>query len=206
MNKLYFGVFILVSLQLPAQATGTVWQKNFSSNVQDFLSGMTPTADRQILLTGSSIQANPSLSVKNNTNSGYDYHVIKLAQNGSVVWDKYFGGNQHDYLVSAVATLDGGFFLTGTSYSVQSGDKRVDNLGGSDIWMLRLDENGEELWQKTVGTTSNVEAATAVECADGGFFVAGSINSHRDLFGSKDVFFFQTGQKRKTGHATYIKF
>ncbi len=135
MKKFYFCAFLLAFQQISSQATAAVWQKNFSSNVQDFLSGMTPTADRQVLLTGSSIWANPYLSVKNNTNNGCDYHVIKLAQNGSVVWDKHFGGNQHDYLVSAVATLDGGFFLTGTSFSGQSGDKKVNNLGGSDIWM-----------------------------------------------------------------------
>ena len=165
MKKFYFCAFLLTFQQLSSQATATIWQKNLHSEAQDLLSGMTATTDRQILLTGSSIQAHTTLT-ENKTNNGYDYHVIKMAQNGSVVWDKYFGGSQHDYLVSAVATLDGGFFLTGTSYSEQSGDKKVNNLGGSDIWMLRLNENGEELWQKTVGTTSNDEAAIAVETAE----------------------------------------
>jgi hypothetical protein len=203
MKKFYFCAFLLAFQQFSSQATPTIWQKNLHSEAQDLLSGMTATIDRQILLTGSSIQAQTTLTV-NKTNNGYDYHVIKMAQNGAVLWDKYFGGNQHDYLVSAVATLDGGFFLTGTSFSGQSGDKKVNNLGGSDIWMLRLNENGEELWQKTVGTTSNDEAAMAVETADGGFFVTGSINSNTDLFGSKDVFISRLDKNGKLVNTTVL--
>jgi hypothetical protein len=182
MKHLYIpAVFLMGTLIFSAQESKVVWQKNIPSSTQDFLSEMTSTIDGQILLSGSSIQ-------NQKQNGGYDYHVVKFDQQGNKIWDKHFGGTRHDYLMSSVATREGGFLLSGTSYSNQSGDKKENNLGGSDVWIIRLDENGEELWQKTLGTKSNDEASSVVQSMDEGFFVAGSINSNKQLFGSKDVF------------------
>lgn len=79
--------------------------------------------------------------------------------------------------------------LAGTSlFSNQSGDKKANNIGGSDVWVIRLMKNGEELWQQTLGATVNDEASAVVQSVDQGFFIAGNISSHKQLFGSKDVF------------------
>ena len=188
--KKFFLVISTLSVSISISAQEVKWQKDISSSTQDFLSGMTATIDRQILLFGSSInQKSTALSTDNPApNKGYDYHVLKLDQQGNKVWDKYFGGTLHDYLVSAVATQEGGFLLAGTSFSNQSADKKDTNIGGSDVWLVRLDETGEELWQQTLGTKSNDEASSVVQSSDQGFFVAGNISSNKQLFGSKDVF------------------
>jgi hypothetical protein len=186
MKKIIISMGILAIGYSYAQET--LWQKNIQSSTQDFLTTMTFTIDRQILLSGSSIQAkNQTLNVTSN-NNGYDYHILKLDQQGQKVWDKYFGGSKHDYLTSSIATQDGGNLLAGTSFSNTSGDKKDNNLGGSDVWLIRLNETGEELWQKTLGTKSNDEASTVVQSTDLGFFIAGNINDNKKLFGSKDVF------------------
>lgn len=194
MKKIYFSLFFLPGLAiLSAQETKTLWQKDIPSSTQDFLTGMTSTIDRQILLSGSSIASpNPSkgegLATGSSPKKTYDYHIIKLDQQGNKLWEKYFGGTRHDYQMSAISTREGGFLLAGTSWSNQSGGKIENNVGGSDVWLIRLDENGEELWQKTLGTKSNDEASSIVQTIDEGFFVTGNINSHKNLFGSKDVF------------------
>lgn len=191
MKNISTGVLLLFGiLNINGQEMKTLWQKDLQSSTQDFLTAMTTTVDRQILLSGSSInQKSQQLSTgTQKQNRGYDYHVVKLDQQGNKIWDRYFGGSRHDYLISSIATQEGGFLLAGTSFSNESGDKKENNLGGSDIWMVRLDENGEELWQKTFGTKSNDEASSVVQTRDLGFFVAGNINSHQNLFGSKDVF------------------
>ena len=54
--------------------------------------------------------------------------------------------------------------------------------------MIRLNEDGQELWQKTLGTKNNDEASAIVQSVDEGFFIAGNISSNKNLFGSKDVF------------------
>ncbi|AZI41326.1 T9SS C-terminal target domain-containing protein [Epilithonimonas vandammei] len=190
MKKRFTSILVLGSAVLFSQQVS--WQRDIASSTQDLLTTMTSTIDRQILLSGSSILT-PALSNgegANHTNNGYQYHILKLDQQGQQVWEKYFGGSRHDYLMSTVATQEGGFAILGTSFSNQSGDKKDNNLGGSDVWMLRLDENGEELWQKTFGTRSNDEASAIVQSTDQGFFVAGSFVSApgSKAFGSKDVF------------------
>ncbi len=182
------------------------WQKDILSSTQDFLTTMTPTIDRQILLSGSSIQSktdNQQPST-NNQNSGYDYHIVKLDQQGSKLWERYFGGSRHDYLASSIATEEGGFALGGTSFSNISGDKKENNLGGSDVWVVRLNDNGEELWQKTLGTKSNDEASAVVQSTDQGFFVAGNINDNKKLFGSKDVFVSKLDKDGKLKQTTIL--
>jgi hypothetical protein len=188
--KKFYLVISTLSVFISISAQEVKWQKDISSSTQDFLSGMAATIDRQILVFGSSInqKSAPTSTATPATNKGYDYHVLKLDQQGNKLWDKYFGGTRHDYLISAVATQEGGFLLAGTSFSNQSGDKKKNNTGGSDVWLVRLNENGEELWQQTLGTKSNDEASSVVQSSDQGFFVAGNISSNKQLFGSKDVF------------------
>ena len=207
MKNISIGVFFLFGmLQTQAQETKTLWQKDIPSSTQDFLTTMTSTIDRQILLSGSSINAkSQQVSTGNQQpNKGYDYHIIKLDQQGNKVWDKYFGGTKHDYLMSSIATQEGGFLLTGTSFSNQSGDKKENNLGGSDVWIVRLNENGEELWQKTLGTKNNDEASATIQSTDEGFFVAGNINSSQNLFGSKDLFITKLDKTGKIINTTIL--
>ncbi|MCB4234718.1 hypothetical protein LDL59_05320 [Kaistella anthropi] len=50
--------------------------------------------------------------------------MVKLDQNGNKVWNRYFGGTRHDYLMASTTTQEGGFLLAGTSFSNQSGEKK----------------------------------------------------------------------------------
>ncbi|RRQ46202.1 T9SS type A sorting domain-containing protein [Chryseobacterium sp. SC28] len=207
MKNISIGVFCLLGVvTATAQQTKTLWQKDIQSSTQDFLTTVTSTIDRQILLSGSSInQKRQQLSIGNQQqNRGYDYHIVKLDQQGNQVWEKYFGGTRHDYLMSSISTQEGGFAILGTSFSSQSGDKKENNLGGSDVWLIRISENGEELWQKTIGTKSNDEASAIVQSSDLGFFVAGNINDNKKLFGSKDVFVSKLDEDGKLKQTTIL--
>lgn len=185
MRKLYMGAFFLcITGALHAQEV--LWQKDIKSSTQDFLSQVTPTVDLQYLITGSSIQAQ-KLSTENKQNNGYDFHLVKLNQQGEEVWEKYFSGKNHDYLSASLSTQDGGFLLAGTSYSGKGLDKKDDSKGGSDMWLIRINEFGDELWQKTIGTTSDEEARAVIQTTDQGFFVAGNIQNSKQGYGSKDV-------------------
>lgn len=113
MKKLCISLGILALGNSYAQKIS--WQKDIESNTQDFLSGLAVTIDGQYLVSGSSIQKDQS-PAGNNQNKGYDYHILKLNQHGQKLWEKYFSGNQHDYLSSTVSTREGGFLLAGTSY------------------------------------------------------------------------------------------
>ncbi len=84
-------------------------------------------------------------------------------------------------------TQEGGFLLAGTSYSGKGQDKKDASKGGSDIWLIRLNELGDELWQTTIGNSANEEARSVIQSTDFGFFVAGNVQNDKNGFGSKDV-------------------
>ncbi len=187
MKKFYIGAFTLCTV-LGISAQEVVWQKDIKSSTQDFLSQVTTTIDQQYLITGSSIQSGSGkLEAGSKQNNGYDFHLVKLNQQGNEVWEKYFSGSNHDYLSATVTTQDGGFLLTGTSYSGKGLDKKEDSKGGSDIWLIRINEFGDELWQKTLGSTSDEEARSVIQTTDLGFFVAGNVQNAAKGYGSKDV-------------------
>ncbi|OCA73707.1 T9SS type A sorting domain-containing protein [Chryseobacterium arthrosphaerae] len=188
MKKKYLCAFTLCTI-LGLSAQEVVWQKDIQSSTQDFLSQVTTTIDQQYLITGSSIHSKSQSPEANSQkqNNGYDFHLVKLNQQGDQVWEKYFSGQNHDYLSATVTTQDGGFLLAGTSYSGKGLDKKEDSRGGSDIWLIRLNEFGDELWQKTLGTSSDEEARSVIQATDLGFFVAGNVQNSSKGYGSKDV-------------------
>jgi len=186
MKKIYLGALTLCAI-LGTSAQEVVWQKDIKSSTQDFLSQVTTTIDQQYLITGSSIQSDKQQASGSKQNNGYDFHLIKLNQQGNEVWEKYFSGLNHDYLSATVTTQDGGFLLAGTSYSGKGLDKKEDSKGGSDIWLIRINEFGDELWQKTLGSSSDEEARAVIQTTDLGFFVAGNVQNSAKGYGSKDV-------------------
>ncbi|MDH6251242.1 hypothetical protein M2347_000969 [Chryseobacterium sp. H1D6B] len=185
MKKFYMSV-LAVCTCFSVSAQEVVWQKDIKSNTQDFLSRVVTTIDQQYLIAGSSIQAS-KLTSGNKQNNGYDYHLVKLDQKGEQVWEKYFSGQNHDFLSAAVSTQEGGFLLAGTSYSGKGLDKKEDSKGGSDIWLVKINEFGDEIWQKTLGTSSDEEARAVIQTADLGYFVAGNVQNVLKGYGSKDV-------------------
>lgn len=199
MKKLAMSMLTLCSI-LGVSAQEVVWQKDIRSSTQDFLSQVTTTIDQQYLITGSSIRGNsqkitgssspatsglPSATLQQN--NGYDFHLVKLNQQGEEVWEKYFSGKNHDFLSATVNTQEGGFLLAGSSYSGKGLDKKEDSKGGSDFWLIRINEFGDELWQKTIGSAADEETRAVIQTTDMGFFVVGNMQKSPKGYGSKDV-------------------
>ncbi|MGK6343839.1 T9SS type A sorting domain-containing protein [Chryseobacterium sp. DT-3] len=187
----------LIAVSYCLQGQEVLWQKEIISSTQDFLSKVTSTIDGQYLITGSCIQSSKPPFTDKKQNNGYDFHLVKLNQQGEVVWEKYFSGEKHDFLTSAVATQEGGFLLAGTSFSGNSLDKKVDSKGGSDLWLIKINEFGEEQWQKSLGAGSDEEARTVIQTTDLGYFVASNIQNSAKGYGSKDAWIIRLD---KTGN------
>ena len=99
---------------------------------------------------------------------GDDALVLKLDQNGNIQWQKTYGGSESDQVYSIRQTSDGGYVLTG--WSTSFGD-----LNG-DLWVLKLDSNGNILWEKKYGGPGSGESGQSIkETSDGGYIVTGTI-------------------------------
>jgi hypothetical protein len=196
MKKVYVAaITICAALGLSGQEV--IWEKEIKSSTQDFLSQVTTTIDGQYLISGSSIKSNKLSESKQN--NGYDYHLVKLNQQGEKIWEKYFSGANHDFLTATIATQEGGSLLAGTSFfSEKSLDKKDDSKGGSDVWLIKLNELGEEQWQRTIGTSQDEEAKAVIQTTDFGYFVAGNVQHPADGFGSKDAWIVKLDKTGKT--------
>ncbi len=75
--------------------------------------------------------------------NAYQAWLLEIAPDGSVVWEKTFGGDQDEFVVETIATPDGNYLMTGQtkSFGVQDGK--------GDVWLVKLDPNGEIIWSKT---------------------------------------------------------
>jgi len=99
----------------------------------------------------------------------YDVWVIKLDNKGNKVWDKTFGGSSSDWAWSLIQTDDGGYAVTGTTYSY--------GAGNNDFWLIKLDSQGNELWDKTFGGSDDDLARSIIQTTDGGYAIAGYTKS-----------------------------
>ena len=98
-----------------------------------------------------------------------DMWVLRLDEAGNVLWDRTYGGAEGDWARSIVALADGGFAVAGVTSSK--------GAGYDDMWVLRLDEAGNVVWDQTYGGAERDRASSIVALADGGFAVAGYTQS-----------------------------
>ncbi len=101
-----------------------------------------------------------------------DAALIKVDPNGDKQWSKEFGGKKDDFINSVQQTSDDGYVLAGNTRS--SGE------GGSDAWLIRINDKGDEQWRKTFGGNGDDSVNSVQETSDGGFILAGST----DLYGT----------------------
>jgi hypothetical protein len=74
---------------------------------------------------------------------GRDVYVIKLDAKGNLQWTKTIGGLDDEIGHSLIQTSDGGYAIAGSTYSF--------GAGWADVYVVKLDANGNLQWTKTIG-------------------------------------------------------
>ena len=98
---------------------------------------------------------------------------MKLDADGNKIWDKSFGGDGFESLSLFQRTSDGGYLLGGESYSGVSGNKTSPNYGQSDYWVVKLDPNGEKVWENAFGGNYFESLYGVQQTDDGGYILSG---------------------------------
>ena len=98
------------------------------------------------------------------------------------VWEQTFGGESTDKGYSVQQTTDGGYILTGSTFSYGNGQR--------DVFLLKTDNNGSQLWLKTFGGLNNDEGFSVKQTSDLGYIVCGRTNSFGNNY--SDVFIIKT--------------
>jgi hypothetical protein len=134
-----------------------IWDKTIGGDLSDYTSECF-FLDNKIYILGNS---RSSISGEKTMNSfaGFDWWLVVLDTNGTLLWQKQYGGNHNDYLRKYVILNNGNILLVGTSQSTPSvtiGNKtspNIGNIGNEDYWLVEINPtDGAIVQQKTIGT------------------------------------------------------
>ncbi len=139
------------------------WQRIYGGFGDDVAYFIRETSDEGYIVAGDT----NSFGVKET-----ELWILKLASFGEVEWQSIYGGIDNDYLNCIQETSDGGYIVTGNTYSFGAGD--------SDILALKLSSAGDIEWQRAYGGSEEDVAYYIQETSDEGYIAAG----YTDSFGA----------------------
>jgi hypothetical protein len=145
------------------------WQKTLGGQAADSAEDILQLEDGGYMVVGHS-GSNNTGNVSGHHGS-FDAWVVKLSNTGDLQWQKALGGSNADYGRSILQASDGTYVIAGSTKS-NDGDI-MQNQGNSDAWLLKLNDFGDLIWQKTLGG-SNAETFFDLEqTIGGGYILAG---------------------------------
>lgn len=169
------GGFDFWVLKLDANGN-KVWDKDFGTSQADNTPSVAPTTNGGAFVAGTS--SGGAEGNKSEASRGFnDYWILRLDASGNKLWDRTYGGPSNDNCAAAAATADGGVIVAGNSSSTNLGDKSQPSRGRADYWILRLDSDGNKVWDKTYGGTNDDQALAVAVTPDDGVLVAGQSSS-----------------------------
>ncbi|MBD3168396.1 MAG: T9SS type A sorting domain-containing protein [candidate division Zixibacteria bacterium] len=133
----------------------TIWTRTYGGDSTDVVNWAEQTSDGGYFAVG---------YTKTYGAGQEDAWLIKTDSNGDSLWTKTYGGWNHEYIVHGQQTSDGGYILTGYTYSFGTNNY-------SDVWLLKTDQNGDTLWTKTYGDSTWESGDFVRQTADGGYLI-----------------------------------
>jgi len=155
-----------------AKSVGGVGTESWSSCTTD--------ADGSIIMTGQFKGSKMTIGTTslNNPSTTYKVLIAKLSASGDAVWVKSAGGTFDDMGRSVIVDKIGNVITTGyfSSPTINFGKATVVNVGGPDLYLVKLDHAGNVLWEQSVGGKGNDFGQSCVIDSKGNIIVAGGFS------------------------------
>lgn len=134
-----------------------IWDRSFGGDKKDRLNALLLLPDGNYLLGGYSFSDSTG-DMSRRKYGDNDYWVVKVDPSGNKIWDKNFGSDFDDRLVSLVLTNDDKIILAGYSNSPAGIIKSQPPCNNTyDFWIIKIDQSGNKIWDKTIGGTNKDE-------------------------------------------------
>jgi len=152
-----FVVLVFISFCCIGYTAGEIltWDKIFGGIEADMANSIIQTEDGGYALAGYTWSKGAGRQ---------DFWVIKLYEDGSIEWDRTFGGSEADVIYSIIQTKDQGYAVAGKTKSIASGEK---------AWVIKLNTRGNKVWDNTFAKRTDDEIFSIIQTQDGGYAVCG---------------------------------
>lgn len=132
-----------------------LWERTYGDALNDVAFSIQPTADGGFIMSG----------YKETEVEGEELVLLKIDNNGAVQWQNQYGGVMNERGYEVIVTSDGGYAVTGFTESFGNGMK--------DLFLIKTDFVGNEMWIQTYGNTNNQVGHSLVQNSQGGFVITG---------------------------------
>lgn len=153
------------------------WQRSLGGSRDDELKDVIELPNGDLICVGATSSENGDVSGLHTFSQNGIYYsfsdlwILKLTSTGQTIWSKVYGGTDPEKGVAIKKAVDGGYIIGGNA---ESNDFDVSgNHGWSDLWLLKIDDNGNKQWQKTYGNYNSQFVSNLVVTSDGNYLVTG---------------------------------
>ncbi|MEE9361779.1 MAG: hypothetical protein V3U92_04200 [Cellulophaga sp.] len=172
------------------------WRRYFGGTNNDRAHAVVQANDGGFVLTGFSESNDFDIS---NSKGSYDFWVIKINDKGTLLWERSFGGTEIEVSNAITKTNTNEYVIVGQTFS-DNGDVSKNN-GGSDIWVLKIDDTGNMLWEQSFGGTEFDSGEGVSVLKNDGFIISGNSKSEdKDAMtnaGENDMWLLRTDANGK---------
>lgn len=160
-----------------------LWNYEFDKTDRDYLSSVSQTSDGGYYLGG---YINPGTDPEN------ALWMVKTDKDGKLEWDHIFDGPGWEYTYGKgfYQTSDGGYLMNGVTLSYSH--------GGTDVWLIRADSSGNEVWNKTFGETKNDYSWSMCKADNNGIALGICLNYNWVSGNKSDIFIVETDENGNT--------
>lgn len=168
-----FVVLLVLCINSIAQTTPSLlWENSYGGTDQDIANSILQTTDEGFVMVGYTFSNNGDVTGNHGQS---DYWLVKTDNNGTLLWQKCYGGSNADQAYCIQQTTDGGYIMAGLTHS-NDGDVSG-HSGFYDFWVVKTDQSGTIQWQKCYGDPDSQIASSIQQTNDGGYIIAGHTNS-----------------------------
>ena len=167
-----------------------VWAKSMGGTINDLGYGIAVDSNDNVYTTGyfwDTVDFDPGPGISTLTSVGiFDVFISKLDSNGNFVWAKGMGGVTYDVGSGISVDSSGNVYTTGTfgdtvDFDPSAGTSNLTSVGGWDIFVSKLDSNGDFVWAKNTGGVSDEYGNGIALDISGNIYTTGSYNGTVDF-------------------------
>ncbi|CAL2102733.1 conserved protein of unknown function precursor containing a type B C-terminal secretion signal [Tenacibaculum sp. 190130A14a] len=150
-----------------------IWDKTIGGDNGDYAQSIIPTSDGNYIIGGDAASNISGEKTENSICISTDVWLVKINDDGNIIWDKTIGGESTEWVGNIQETKDKGIIIGSMSSSDISAYKTEKSVGDRDYWLVKLNKDGIIEWEKTLGGTDTDQLMAVIQAPDESYVLGG---------------------------------